>query len=227
MTITQLRDYVMILGRRGWLIVLFSLATMASAVAFGILQPTIYRASAVLQVIPARYDFGLISAGQQLLRQFALQIEESPERAQAVIDRLQLDIPIDRFQGYVTVASRTEEFLIQIDVDHPDPNTARDIANALAEDFAQYQAARNLERDRQVRIEVLVLEPADEAEVFWPKLDLLAGAGAVLGLLAGILVSLALEWMESSILRSAREVERHLPLPILGAIPPREAGRRG
>ncbi|HUS69832.1 MAG TPA: Wzz/FepE/Etk N-terminal domain-containing protein [Anaerolineae bacterium] len=214
----ELMQYLRVLLRKWWVIALACVVTVTSAVVFSEIQPPIYRSSAVLQVIPARYDYGLTLAAEQLLRQFANQIHTT-STAQQVIDELQLDITVDKLLAGVTVASIPEDFLIQIDADRPDPQEARDVASAFARDFVAFHAAEMLDIDRQDRVQIRILEDAKYGWVHWPKTKTLALAGGVLGLLIGLLLAFGLEYLESDVLRSTEDVERHVGVAVLGSIP--------
>lgn len=214
----ELMKYLRVLLRKWWVIALACVVTVTSAVVFSEIQPPIYRSSAVLQVIPARYDYGLILAAEQLLRQFANQIHTT-STAQQVIDELQLDITVDKLLAGVTVASIPEDFLIQVDADRPDPQEARDVASAFARDFVAFHAAEMLDIDRQDRVQIRILEDAKYGWVHWPKTKTLALAGGVLGLLIGLLLAFGLEYLESDVLRSTEDVERHVGVAVLGSIP--------
>ncbi len=214
----ELKQYLKVLVRKWWIIILACMVTVVSAVIFSEVQPPVYRSSAVLQVIPARYDYGLTLAAEQLLRQFANQIHTT-NMAQQVIDELQLDISTDRLLAHVTVAPIPEDFLIQVDVNSPHPEEARDIASAFAHDFVAFHAAQILDIDRQDRVQIRILEDAKYGWVHWPKTKTLALAGGVLGLLIGLLLAFGLEYLESDVLRSPEEVERYVGVPVLGSIP--------
>lgn len=214
----ELMQYLRVLLRKWWVIALACVVTVTSAVVFSEIRPPIYRSSAVLQVIPARYDYGLTLAAEQLLRQFANQIHTT-STAQQVIDELQLDITVDKLLAGVTVASIPEDFLIQIDADRPDPQEARDVASAFARDFVAFHAAEMLDIDRQDRVQIRILEDAKYGWVHWPKTKTLALAGGVLGLLIGLLLAFGLEYLESDVLRSTEDVERHVGVAVLGSIP--------
>jgi len=214
----ELSQYVRVLLRKWWVIALAVGISVTSAVVFSEVQAPIYRSSAVLQVIPARYDYGLTLAAEQLLRQFANQIHTT-SMAQQVIDELQLDISPDRLLGDVTVAPIPEDFLIQIDADRPDPEEARAVASTFAHDFVAYHAAQILDIDRQDRVQIRILEDAKYGWVHWPKTKTLALAGGVLGLLIGLLLAFGLEYLESGVLRSTEDVERNVGVTVLGSIP--------
>ena len=214
----ELRQYLKVLVRKWWIIILACMVTVVSAVIFSEVQPPVYRSSAVLQVIPARYDYGLTLAAEQLLRQFANQIHTT-NMAQQVIDELQLDISTDKLLADVTAAPIPEDFLIQIDANRPHPEEARDVASAFAHDFVAFHAAQILDIDRQDRVQIRILEDAKYGWVHWPKTKTLALAGGVLGLLIGLLLAFGLEYLESDVLRSPEDVERYVGVPVLGSIP--------
>ncbi len=214
----ELSQYLRVLLRKWWVIALAFVITVASAVIFSEVRPPIYRSSAVLQVIPARYDYGLTLAAEQLLRQFANQIHTTT-MAQQVIDELQLDISTDKLLASVTVAPIPEDFLIQIDADRPDPEEARAVASTFGHDFVAFHAAQMLDIDREDRVQIRILEDARYGWVHWPKTKTLALAGGVLGLLIGLLLAFGLEYVESDVLRSTDDVERHVGVAVLGSIP--------
>lgn len=214
----ELKSYLRVLVRKWWIIVLACVVTVVSAVIFSEVQPPVYRSSAVLQVIPARYDYGLTLAAEQLLRQFANQIHTT-NMAQQVIDELQLDVSTDKVLADVTVAPIPEDFLIQIDANRPHPEEARDVASAFAHDFVAFHAAQILDIDRRDRVKIRILEDAKYGWVHWPKTRTLAVAGGVLGLLIGLLLAFGLEYLESDVLRSPEDVERYVGVPVLGSIP--------
>jgi capsular polysaccharide biosynthesis protein len=219
----ELKQYLGVLVRKWWIMVLACVVTVTSAVIFSKVRPPIYRSSAVLQVIPARYEYGLILAAEQLLRQFANQIQTT-NMAQQVIDELQLDITTGQLLADVTVAPRPEDFLIQIDVDRASAEEARAVASTLARDYVAYHAAETLDIDRADRVRIRILEDARYGWVHWPKTNTLALAGGVLGLLIGLVLALGLEYLESDVLRSLEDVERHVGVPVLGSIPTTGSG---
>lgn len=214
----ELRDIFHILRRRAGVILFLTLVTPISAMLWGTAQPPLYRSTTLLQVIPARPDYGLTLAAEQLLRQFALQIE-TPARAQEIVAARELDIPVEDFLAMVTAAARPEEFLLEVSVDHPDPYIAQEIANALAKNFVEEHNARSLEQDRQVRVGIEALEEAEPGELLWPKRDILGLSGVLFGLVLGGIIAFGLELLGAGVINSPQEVERYLGVAVLGGIP--------
>ena len=206
-----------LLRGNAWLLLASALAASAVAVAVGLVQTEVYRASAVLQVSPARIDWGLTQAAEKMLRQFALQVNTT-ERLLSAIDRLQLDVPPQRLEGAVTVASLKDQFLIQIDVDHPDPLTAQELANTLAGEYVVSHASRSLELDRRDRVDISILELAPAGTLQWPQIPTLAGAGAVFGLVLGGVVVFGWARLGQGRLRTPEAVSA-IGTPVLGAVP--------
>jgi capsular polysaccharide biosynthesis protein len=219
----ELKQYLRVLVGKWWIIALTLVVTVTSAVVFSEVRAPTYRSSAVLQVIPARFDYGLTLAAEQLLRQFANQIHTT-SMAQQVIDELQLDVSTDKLLARVTVAPIPEDFLIQIDADARNPEEATAVASAFAQDFVAYHAAQILDIDREDRVTILILEDARYGWVHWPKTKTLALAGGVLGLLIGLLLAFGLEYLQSDVLRSSDDVERFVGVPVLGSIPTMGSG---
>ena len=70
----EISDYLRILRKRGWLIVVVAIIAAASAYAFSKMQTPIYSATVQLSVNPARLDWGLSNTIKDLLRNYATNI---------------------------------------------------------------------------------------------------------------------------------------------------------
>lgn len=221
-----IQDYTRLLRRRGWIILVAIL--LAGGAAFGIsaLQTEMYRATVQVSTVPARPDWGLGNTAKDLMRNFAINIQ-TPEMAQKVIERAQLDMNPYDLLSELRVAPDSSTFLIKIEARNPDPEVAKLIATTMAQEFVDERTAYYAQQDKQNRIEVKIVSRAIGAEQFQPKPLLNLVAGSVLGLLLGICLVLLLVWMEMDLLRTAEAVERTLQLPVLGAIPTIPAHRLG
>lgn len=213
-----IQDYVRILQRRGWIIA--AAVILAGVAAYGIssLQQEMHRSTVQVSTVPARPDWGLGNTAKDLMRNFAINIQ-TPEMAQRVIDRAQLDQNPFDFLSRVNVAPDSSTFMIKIEARDRDPQVARLMALTLADEFVEERTAYYAQQDKRDRIEVKIVSRAISSEQYQPRPLLNAIAGSVLGLLMGIGLVLMLLWMESGLLRTPDAVERTLELPVLGAIP--------
>jgi capsular polysaccharide biosynthesis protein len=214
----QLRDYFRIIIKRGWIIVLAVVLTVACTLVFSRLQTQEYRSTIYLNVWPARLDWGLQQTIKGLMRNYAGQIR-SRETALEVINRLQLDITPDQLREKLTVSPIEEDFLLQIDADDYDPLIARDVAQTTAEVFVEDIKVYMLEQDKQDRVEVSIRDYALPGDLHKPKWKINALAGAVFGGIIGLIVIFVIEWLASDIIRSSRDLEEGLGIAVLGAIP--------
>jgi len=220
----DLRDYLNVLVKRGWIILLVAVITASSAFAFSKLQTVVYRSSIQLNVIPARLDWGLQQTIKNLMRNYSGQIK-SRSMAQEIINRQQLDLSVDDVLAKMTVSPIESDFLIQIDVDDIDAQRAQLIAQTAAEIFVENIRAYMLEQDKRDRVDVTIRDSATPGRVFWPKTKLIVLAGGLFGLLAGAAVVLGLEWLAADIIRDSRDIERHAGLAVVGSIPAIASGR--
>jgi capsular polysaccharide biosynthesis protein len=216
----ELSDYFRILRRRGWIIVVLVVITAASAYVFSKLQTPVYRASVNVSINPARADLGLTQSAKWLLRNYVA-IVHSEKWAEDVIDRLNIDLTPGQLKGNVTVASDDSRFLIQIDVNDYDPGQATRVADAWAQKLVEWRQQENAQQLKQDQVHAYQIDAATWG-LFSPKTKINTAAGAILGLLLAGVIIFFLEWVESGVVRSATDVERHLGLTVLGTVPPAE-----
>jgi capsular polysaccharide biosynthesis protein len=214
----ELKEYLNILVKRGWIILLVAVITASSAFVFSKLQTVTYRSTIWLNVWPGRPDWGLQQTIKGLLRNYSGQIK-SRDAAQQVINSQQLDMTVESLLAEMTVSPIESDFLLQIDVDDIDPQRAQAIAQTAAEVFVEKIRVYMLEQDKSDRVDVNLRDDASPATLFWPKTKLLTLAGGVFGLIAGALVVFGLEWLSRDIIREGRDLERQAGLTVLGTIP--------
>jgi len=214
----ELLDYLRILRRRGWIIVLFAVIAAVSAYGVSKMLTPIYRAEIKLNVVPARADLGLSSAAKDLLRNYGVNIR-SHTLAQKVIDRAQLDMTTYDLLAKMNVNPETSDFTILIDAKDPNPNVAIQIVQTAAELFVEDRREWNAQQDRRDRIDVSIVDDARDAPLYSPKTKINALAGGIAGALLGGVIVFFLEWLESNVVQTSQDVERTLAVPVLGAIP--------
>jgi capsular polysaccharide biosynthesis protein len=213
----ELRDYLRILRKRGWIIVLTTLLTAAAAWGFSQMQMVEYKSSISVFVSPDRIDNGTLLATKQILRGFRAYIDSTTFAGQ-VKNKLQLDMLAEQLKSKVTIATKDEDYLLQIDVVDTSGEQANNIANTWAESFVQWRQQENLKQRKEDRVSAYIVQPANYGK-FRPQTTLNVVAGAIIGLLLGVVIVFFLESIESNILRSPDDVERVLGTTVIGAIP--------
>ncbi len=213
-----LKEYLHILWKRGWIIIVMATVTAASAIVFSMLQRPVYRSSIQLNVIPARIDLGLTESIKSLMRNYAANIR-SNQTLDEVIRRTGQDMTPELLRRHVSVSPIVEDFLVQIDVDSYDPDIARWLAQTTGEVFVEDVTASMADQDQRDRVQVSLKDNAAPAYLQSPKKKINALAGGVLGVALGALLVLGLEWLESGVIRSADELQRAMDMAVLGEIP--------
>ncbi len=212
-----LTDYLRLLRRRGWIILLLATLTAASAFVFSTLQTKVYKSTIYVGILPARPDLGLTQSAKTLLRLY-VSVINTETFAQKVIDERQMDRTASDLLSDVSIASDDSRFVIQIDVKDPNPAEANDIAQKWADFFIQWRDDQNATTRLEDRVDAFVLDPARYA-LDHPKRSINTLAGAIIGALLGGVIIFVLEYIESSVVRSPQDIERVLGLSVLGAIP--------
>jgi capsular polysaccharide biosynthesis protein len=214
----KIQDYMRVLRRRGWIILLSALVTAASALVFSRLQTPVYRASIEVSIQLARPDLSLTQSAKQLLRSYA-NVMLSEKRAAMVIQTLGLFMDPRDLRDDVTIVADDSIMSIKIDVDNPDGEIANQIANTWAQLMVQWRDEQNARQDREDRVFAEIIDLASY-RLLRPKLAINVAAGGVLGLALGTLVVLVLEWLEAGVLRDPSSVETEMGLTLIGMIPP-------
>jgi capsular polysaccharide biosynthesis protein len=213
----ELRDYLRILRKRGWIIILLMVLTAVAAWGFSQLQTIEYKSSISVFVRPERIDNGTLLATKQILRGFVAYID-SLNFSQRVINQLGLDMKPDTLKNKVTIASKDEDYIIQIDVLDNDPAQSERVALEWANQFVQWRDQDNLKQRKEDRVDANIVQNPTTGK-FRPQTTLNVVAGAIIGLLLGVVIVFFLESIESNILRSSDDVERVLGTTVIGAIP--------
>jgi len=214
----EIQEYFKILWRRGWIIILVAAITAVSAYGFSKMQTPEYKGSAKLLFRPARADWGLQNAAKGLLPSYREFIKKD-ETADEVIDRLRLDMTRDSLLAKVTTSADEATFAIQIDACDYDPQVAGDIAWTFAQVFREEQDTWNKSQDIRDQVEVYVAWKQARIGLFKPRTKINTLAGGIFGAMVGVVIAFFLEWLESDIVRTAEDVERHVGVAVLGSIP--------
>lgn len=217
----NLLDYVRILVRRGWILVLLAAIAGGSAYVLAAQQPPVYRSTQRVLLQPARADLGLTEASKTLLGSHRLYLD-SELIAQEVINNLQLDMTAGELKSNVTIVPDQNSLSIQIDVDLPDGDLANDVAREWGNMLIRYRNEENQKARREDRIDASLQDTARYG-LLSPRPLINAAAGVILGLVLGGVIIFVLEYLESSVVRNQDDIERSLDLPVLAVLPERES----
>jgi capsular polysaccharide biosynthesis protein len=212
-----LTDVMRVLVRRGWIVLLAAILTAGAAFVFSRLQTPVFRATQAVLLKPARPDNGLTLTMRNLMQNYVARLSIE-DRAREVIDQLQLDM----LPGYVKENTRVtpdlNAFVINIDVDLPDGDTANRIARRYGENFQIWRDQENAPLRQEDRINAELLG-TPQYGLFRPQTTVNVLAGALLGLILGGVVVFVLEYLDANILRRREDVERFLGLTVLSNLP--------
>lgn len=216
----NLIDYVRILVRRGWIMLLLALIVAASAFFVSRMQTPIYRSTQLVLIQPSRSDFGLTEASRLQLNSYAVYLD-SELIAQRIIEDLRLDMTPAQLKGNVTIAPDTLRLVVRIDVRSTDGDQANDIARAWGQQLVDYRNQENQTSRREDRVNALLPDLPRYSQQS-PRPLLTAVAGGILGLIVGGVIVFALEYLESSVVRRREDLERD-DLLVLAGVPPFDA----
>lgn len=218
----EITDYIRILRKRGWIVIVVAAIAAASAFGFSKLQTPIYSASVKLSVVPARAtDWGSNNSLKDLLRNYAENIR-THTMATEVIGRAQLDMDTSTFLSKLFVQPDSSTFTLELEARDRDPKVAMDMVDTMARVFGEDRDQWNQQQDKRDRIDVKMLDSVYNLgyQQYSPKTRINTLAGGLFGLLVGVLVVFFLEWLEMDTIRTSADVERAIGTPVLGAIPP-------
>lgn len=107
----NLLDYLRVIMRRGWILVLAVAITAGAAFVYSKVQTPVYRATQQVSVQPARNDFGLAETLRILLRSYVV-ILNTDDNALEVIQRQQADMTPGELRSKTTINSDPTTLLV-------------------------------------------------------------------------------------------------------------------
>ncbi len=143
----NIMDILFILKKNSWIIILVAILMAAAFYAYTVTMETpMYSASTSLmikeltpQVEPQYSD----STSKMMLVNNCMEVMSGTEVMQMVVDDLELDMTPEQLQKFVTISSPADTLALKITVIHPDPKTAKEICDKLA-DVTEEVLAKNI-----------------------------------------------------------------------------------
>ncbi len=215
----ELGQIVGILRKRWWIIGVAVVATAVSAFLFSRLQVPTYQSTVEVVIQPARPDFGLTQSAKTLLRSY-MTVADSNRWAQEVIDRLRLDMTPQQLRANARFAAEDDRMVIRIEIEDTDGEQANRIARQWATLLVEWRDSENQKQRKEDRVFAELRDEPTYSQAWPPRTGVLLVAGAIFGLLIGLVVIFFLEWVESGIVRTPRDVEQWIGITVLGVVPP-------
>jgi len=214
----EFSDYVRVLRKRWWIIVVAVVLTAGSTVLFSEIQYPQYTSTAEVIINPARPDFGLTQSAKILLRSY-MTVADSYNWAQDVIDELQLPMTAEGLRGNTNFAAEDDRMVVKIEVEDYDGDQANDIARTWADLLVQWRDRENTKLNKEDRVEAILRDQPRYSQSWPPSTKIMLAAGVVFGLVVAGVIIFFLEWLEAGIIRTPEDLERQLGLTVVGAIP--------
>ncbi|USK28401.1 capsular biosynthesis protein [Bacillus sp. CMF21] len=215
----SLKELFQTLKKRLSLIIIITAIAAATSgiISYFILTP-IYQSSTQILVNQAKneqqaFQYNEVQTNLQLINTYNV-IIKSPAILDKVIEQLDLDMSSGQLNANVTVGSEQDSQVVNISVQDEDPKQAVEIANTIAavfqKDIAKIMNVNN----------VSVLSKAElgaDPSPIKPQPVMNIAIALVVGLMAGVGLAFLLEYLDNTI-KTEEDVEKHLGLPVLGAI---------
>jgi len=115
----ELGDYIRILRKRWWIIVVAVVLTAGSGFVFSKLQHPEYTSTAEIIIEPARPDWGLAQSTKMVLRTY-MTVIDSDRKALEVINELKLPMTPDRLRSKARFAAEDDRMVIKIEIEDYD-----------------------------------------------------------------------------------------------------------
>lgn len=219
----ELRDYIGVLGRRIWVIILTFIFTVV-IVTIGALQtPAKYTASTQIRVLTTKtggstyVDYN-VEYAERLVATYVKIATSNP-----IIEELSrhVDISPDDILEMVKVEIIPNTELFQISVESVDPGLSQYMANKLAQIIITQ--SKQLYSDDVVPVNIYIVEPAIIPDIpSSPSPFLIIFLGAVAGLIGGIGLALLFENLDTR-LYTSNQIESLTKLKTIGDIPEEHA----
>lgn len=213
----NLNELLALLLHKLWIIIIAILLAAAGtgAVNWFLIKP-IYTSTTSIYVISKqegnKMTYSDIQIGTQLTKDYMILVKSRPV-IEEVISELDLDMTYEQLAGMIEVNTPQDTRILEIEVSHPDPLTAKQLADAIAE----------ISKERMVSImemeKVNTMEPGNLPTS--PASPNIVRNTIIGGILGGVIVSviIILVYFLNDSIRTSDDIEKYLCMTTLGIIP--------
>jgi capsular polysaccharide biosynthesis protein len=213
----ELTDYIHILRKRWWIVIVAVVLTAGSALDFGTLQHPEYTSTAEVIILPARPDLGLAQSTKMFLRTYMTTVD-SYKWAQKVIERLQLPMTPEKLKNRAHFAAEDDRMVIKLEIEAYDGDLADDIAQTWANLLIQWRDEKNAQQRKEDRVYAELRDYPTYSQSWPPSKGVLLVTGGVFGLVIAGVVIFFLEWLEASAARIRQGLSIQLDLTGMDAV---------
>lgn len=207
------------LKKKIWLIILTGLAVaFAAALYTQILVSPVYTSYSTMLVLTKETTLASVAdlqLGSQLTKDYSVLIESRPV-LEETIENLGLGMTYRELREMVEITNPEDTRILQLEVNHSDPETAKLLVDELANVSSVYIGDK---------MEVTPPKIIEDGEIPTEKTSPSMQKNVLVGLLAGVVLACALvcvlEILNDSI-NTEEDVERYLELSVFAVVPDRE-----
>ncbi len=205
-----------ILSKIGYVILATVLcAAISFIITYWFITPQ-YTSTAKIYVLNRQSDESVTSSditSSTYLTEDYIEMIQSRTVIESVIDDLDLDFTYDELLGVVTVSAQSDTRVIAISVKDPDPETAREITDAIC--MASVNHIKDIMELESVNIVDEANTPTEKSSPSLTKNILIA---ALIGLVASLGVLIVIFILDDKV-KTSEDVERYLGISVLGTMP--------
>ena len=214
----RLRDYTGVIRRRAWIVCVLALVAAVSAFAYSSRQQPVYQAGVSVSVTPNVIEYWTIQAVERLLNTYADRVR-TWEVAERVVTNNQLDAPPGSVLGGLRIVVVPASYKVIIQAESSSPQQAVAVVNGFARELVKLaESEQSSGPGGDIFLRALVLDPASSAGQIAPRVRFNVAVALVLGAIAGLLLALAIEFLDTRV-RLREESEQLLEAPTIGCIP--------
>ncbi|MBU5333622.1 polysaccharide biosynthesis tyrosine autokinase [Anaerocolumna aminovalerica] len=210
-------DLFFLLLHKMWFILLWGILSAAAAIFISkVLITPVYTSSTKLYIINRQNKDTITSSdlqtGSQLTQDYKILVLSRPVTEQ-VLSKLNLDMTHEELVSNITVKVPENTRILEISVQNPNPETAKQLADSIAEESAERMVSI-LEMEK-----VNIVEEGDIPS--FPTSPSII-KNAILGSLAGAFIStfiIILIHIIDDTVKDVEQIEKYLGLTVLGTIP--------
>lgn len=226
----ELRQYWEVLRKRWVIVVMLPLiaAITSGVISFYIIKP-VYQASTTLIVgekpsnsaksAEQTLDNNVLLANQQLAKTYAT-IAQSRTVEESVIKDLNLPLTVEALDSMIAITQVKTTEILDIQITNTNPELATSIANTMAKEFSK--AVIEIKKVDSVSIVDLAVLPDKPVK---PNKTLNVLIAFVVGLMASVGTVFLLEYLDNTV-KTSKDVEDILGIPVLGVIPTYVTGKQ-